>query len=194
MAKAIKTGKFYNFNKTNYADGLAKITCNDGLCAIDSNVEIMGIEIHFTGKVEITPDLPDNWIMQGNQNKLLIFTLQNAPLEKHSLFNYVGDIKINNIVIANKEGRKVQFLLTKNKPSWLFEVSHFDINTTKWEDIKDLSKKGEVKKTGYNLPDYDLPKVDKKQLKQIRRRATTTTPTYTTGGGSTSGSGGSGGY
>jgi len=191
MAKAIKTGKFYNFNKTNYADGLAKITCNDGLCAIDSNVEIMGVEIHFTGKAEITPDLPDNWIMQGNQNKLLIFTLQNVPLEKHSLFNYVGNIKINNIVIANKEGRKVQFLLTKNKPSWLFETSNFNINTTKWEDIKDLSKKGEVKKTGYNLPDYNLPKVDKKQLKKIRRTTTTATPTYTTGGGS---SGGSGGY
>ena len=31
----------------------------------------------------------------------------------------------------------------------------FDINTTKWEDIKDLSKKGEVKKTSYNLPDYN---------------------------------------
>ena len=194
MAKAIKTGKFYNFNKTNYADGLAKITCNDGLCAIDSNVEIMGIEIHFTGKVQITPDLPDNWIMQGNQNKLLIFTLQNAPLQKHSLFNYIGEINIVKSVIANKNGLKINYFIEDSKSNWLTESLNFDINTSQWKDIKDFRKKVEVKKTSYNLPDYDLPKVNKKQLKQIRRRATTTAPTYTTGGGSTSGSGGSGGY
>ena len=194
MAKALRTSKFFNLKNLKPSDGFATIVCNDGDCSIDSNVEILGIEINFSGKAEITPTLPDNWIMQGNQNKLLIFTLQNAPLQKHSLFNYIGEINIVKSVIANKNGLKINYFIEDSKSNWLTESLNFDINTSQWKDIKDFRKKGEVKKTSYNLPDYDLPKVNKKQLKQIRRRATTTAPTYTTGGGSTSGSGGSGGY
>ena len=54
--------------------------------------------------------------------------------------------------------------------------------------MKDKRKKGIVKTTSYNLPDYGLPKVDKTKIKTKRR---TSTSSYTTGGGS---SGGSGGY
>ena len=56
--------------------------------------------------------------------------------------------------------------------------------------MKINESKHKIKKTIYNLPDYNLPKVDKTKIK-TRRRTTTATPTYTTGGGS---SGGSGGY
>ena len=54
-----------------------------------------------------------------------------------------------------------------------------------WENFKDKSKKGIINKTKYNLPDYDLPKVDKTKIKTKRRTSTSTS------GGS---SGGSGGY
>jgi hypothetical protein len=53
---------------------------------------------------------------------------------------------------------------------------------------KTLKKVGKVKKTTYNLPDYDLPKVDK-QIKTKKRSQRTYRRTT-----SSSGSSGSGGY
>ena len=54
------------------SDGKATIICNDGECSVDCNVDIMGIQIHFKGKAEITPNLPKGWFMQGNKNTILI--------------------------------------------------------------------------------------------------------------------------
>ena len=194
MAKALRTSKFFNLKNLKPSDGFATIVCNDGDCSIDSNVEILGIEINFSGKAEITPTLPDNWIMQGNENKIIIFTIQGIPITKQSLFTYIGEVNINNVILSNKEAKKVSYTITDEKSNWIKEKTTFVKSKSTWESIKDTKKKGVAKKTKFNLPDYNLPKVDKKQLKQIRRRATTTAPTYTTGGGSTSGSGGSGGY
>ena len=143
---------------------------------------------------EITPELPDGWILQGSINKIIIFTLGDTSLQKTKLFKYIGKIQILSVVLANENAEQVICKVRRYIPSWAKEDTNIDVDTQNWDNKKDLQRKGKVSKTKYNLPDYNLPKVDKKQLKEIRRRTTTATPTYTTGGGSTGGSGGSGGY
>ena len=192
MAKAVRTSKFFNLKNSKPSDGFATIICNNGDCSIDSDVEILGIEINFSGKAEITPTLPDNWIMQGNENKIIIFTIQGIPITKQSLFTYIGEVNINNVILSNKEAKKVSYTITDEKSNWIKEKTTFVKSKSTWESIKDTKKKGVAKKTKFNLPDYDLPKVDKKIIKKLKQeQIQSTTPTYTTGGGS---SGGSGGY
>tara|TARA_Y100001938_G_scaffold59437_1_gene83038 strand:- start:33 stop:611 length:579 start_codon:yes stop_codon:yes gene_type:complete len=192
MGKAIRTSKFYNSKQLQYANGFATIVCNDGDCSIDSDVEILGIEINFSGKAEITPTLPDNWIMQGNNKKIIIFTIFGTPITKHQLFTYIGQVDITKVILANKQGQKIASKVTNEKSDWVKETTTFLKSQTTWDEIKDRRKKGVAKKTKFNLPDYDLPKVDKKIIKKLKQeQIQSTTPTYTTGGGS---SGGSGGY
>ena len=185
MGKAIRTGKFYNSKQLQYANGFATIVCNDGDCSIDSDVEILGIEINFSGKAEITPTLPDNWIMQGNNKKIIIFTIFGTPITKHQLFTYIGQVDITKVILANKQGQKIASKVTNEKSDWVKETTTFLKSQTTWDEIKDRRKKGVAKKTKFNLPDYDLPKVDKKIIKKLKQeQIQSTTPTYTTGGGS----------
>lgn len=193
MAKAIKTNKFYQ-KSSNPISGNTFLVCDNGECFLDSDLNIKGIEINYKGVAEITPELPDGWILQGSINKIIIFTLGDTSLQKTKLFNYIGKIQILSVVLANENAEQVICKVRRYIPSWAKEDTNIDVDTQNWDNKKDLQRKGKVSKTKYNLPDYNLPKVDKKQLKEIRRRTTTATPTYTTGGGSTGGSGGSGGY
>mgnify|MGYP003675541958 CR=1 FL=1 len=187
MAQAKKLGEVYKFNRKPV--GKATVYCNDGRCALDTDQEIMGIELTFKGNAEITPELPEGWIMQSNGNKIIMFTLQNIPIQKTELFSYAGSVEITNIIIANKDAKQVVCYIIKDTSKWYNQDSSFNIETANWNDIKNKTKKGSVKTTSYKLPDYGLPKVDKTKIKKTKRR--TSTSSYTTGGGS---SGGSGGY
>ena len=195
MAEAKKLGEVYKFNKHKKNYGKATIVCDNGECILDSDIGIMGIELNFKGKAEITPTLPDDWILQGNNNKIIIFTLQNSPIQKTSLFTYTGSVEIRSVIISDKNANKLHCTITKYKPKWNQEQLGIDIDAQNWDDKKDSIKVGKVKKTTYNLPDYDLPKVDKKEIKKLKKQKRTQTSqrTYirTT---TSSGSSGSGGY
>ena len=184
----MKLSEINEKNKVKISEGNANIICNDGSCSIDSNIGIMGIEINYTGKAEITPKLPEGWFLQGSNSKIIIFTLQQIPIEKTELFTYEGLVEIKSVIVADIEAKKVPTNIIKVKPKWENQDWSMNVEGVTWENFKDKSKKGIINKTKYNLPDYDLPKVDKTKIKTKRR---TTTSSYTTGGGS---SGGSGGY
>tara|TARA_Y100000592_G_scaffold97451_1_gene168222 strand:- start:588 stop:1121 length:534 start_codon:yes stop_codon:yes gene_type:complete len=173
-------------NKTKLADGKSSIICNDGDCFIESNVDILGIEINFTGKAKITPTLPDGWIMQGNKSKMILFTLQGLPIKNQKLFTYIGEVKINKIIVANKDAKRISCEIRNVEASWTRQNWSMDIEADTWDNFKNKAKKGKISKTKYNLPDYGLPEVDKTKIKKTKRRTTT----YT-GGGS---SGSTGGY
>ena len=148
-------------NKSKISQGKASIICNEGICAIDSDIGIMGIEINYTGKAEITPQLPEGWYLQGSNSKILIFTLQQIPIEKTELFTYKGLVEIKSVTIADYEAKRVITNITKVKPTWLNQVWSMDVEADTWDNLKDKSKTGIINKTKYNLPDYDLPKVEK---------------------------------
>ena len=59
--------------QSNRVTGEAKIYVENGACYIDTNENVMGIELGFNGKAQITPELPSNWILQGNNKKIIMF-------------------------------------------------------------------------------------------------------------------------
>ena len=176
----MKLSEINEKNKVKISEGSANIICNDGSCSIDSNIGIMGIEINYTGKAKITPQLPEGWFLQGSNSKIIIFTLQQIPIEKTELFTYEGLVEIKSVIVADIEAKKVPTNIIKVKPKWENQDWSMNVEGVTWENFKDKSKKGIINKTKYNLPDYDLPKVDKTKIKKIKRRK----PTSTSGGSS----------
>ena len=177
-AKELKDIKKPNLN--NYSDGYAKILCNEGLCSIESNVEIVGIQLEFLGNAEITPKLPESWIMQGKNNKILMFSLNNIPIQNVDLFEYIGQVKIVKHIVVDKNVKKVKTDIVKTKVDWKSSYWDWGVETTDLDEFKNKRKVGFSTKTKYNLPDYGLPKVDKTKIKKTKRRK----PTSTSGGSS----------
>ena len=186
MATIKKISEVYDFS-SKIASGTATISYENGECLISSDTDIMGIEIHFTGKVNIKPTLPEGWYLRGNSSKIIIFTMQNVPIKNQLLFQYEGTIKLNKAIVANVEAKQIKCIVKKDESQWTRQNWSLDVEADTWDNFKDITPNGKVKKTSYIIDD-DLPKVDKTKIKTKRRTATSS---YTTGGGS---SGGSGGY
>ena len=170
----------------------AIIMADNGICSLEADVGVMGIQLKFKGIAQITPELPEGWILQGNNNTIVIFTLQANTIKNQTLFTYKGSIKIVKAIVSNNKGEQLSEQIKEVNSNWGSQSFDFSIDASSWEDHKDTKKVGKVKKTTYNLPDYDLPKVDK-QIKKQQQRTERSQRTYsrTT---SSSGSSGSGGY
>tara|TARA_R100000808_G_C2099467_1_gene117074 strand:+ start:318 stop:887 length:570 start_codon:yes stop_codon:yes gene_type:complete len=189
MKKAINKKDIVRIRKPKLEEK-AIIMADNGICSLDSNAGVMGIQLHFIGEAQITPELPEGWILQGNNNIMLMFTLKNNPIGKQTLFRYKGYIKIVKAIISNDKGEQLSEIIKEVNSNWTSQKFDFSLDTTSWEDYKDTKRAGKVNITSYNLPDYNLPKLKKKK-KKTKIRANKTKPTYTSSGGS---SGGSGGY
>ena len=137
----------------------AIIIADNGIYSLEADVGVMGIQLEFKGKAEITPQLPEGWILQGNRNRIIIFTLQDTPIQNQTLFNYKGSIEIVGAIVSNDKGERLSEGLKRNYANWGSQSFDFSVDTSSWEDYKDTKRVGKVKKTIYNLPDYDLPKV-----------------------------------
>ena len=163
-------------NKHKLYDGYSKIICNDGECSIESNVDILGIEIDFVGIADITPTLPDGWIMQGNKNKMLLIGLQGLPIKNQKLFTYEGSFTIKKVIVANNEAKRIICNIEKVNPTWTEQNWFMDIEADKWDNFKSKVKKGKATTTKYNLPDYGLPEAQptkKTKIKTQTRRSST---------------------
>ena len=163
------------YNKTQLATGYSTIICNNGSCFIESNVDILGIEIDFTGTASITPTLPEGWIMQGNKSKMLLIGLQGLAIKNQELFTYEGTIKLKKVVVANKEAKRIRCNIENVNPTWTRQNWFMNIEANTWDNFKNNVKKGKATTTKYNLPDYDLPKAEptKKTKTKIKRRRST---------------------
>jgi len=140
----------------------AIIIADNGICSLEADVGVMGIQLEFKGTAQITPQLPEGWILQGNNNTIIIFTLQNNPIQNQTLFSYVGSMEIVSAIVSNDKGERLSERITRNYSNWGSQSFDFSVDTSSWEDYKDTKRVGKVKKTTYNLPDYNLPKVEKK--------------------------------
>ena len=175
MATVKKISEIYDFS-SKIASGTATISYEKGQCAISSDTNIMGIEINFKGKVNITPKLPEGWYLQGNTHKMLIFTLQNLPIKNQLLFTYEGVIHIKNVIVVNSDAKKFKCVVKKDFSQWANQNWSLDIETDTWDNFKNIIPNGKVSETKYNLPDYDLPKAEptKKRTKTTSRRRSST--------------------
>jgi len=152
----------------------AIIMVDNGICSLQADVGVMGIQLKFKGTAQITPELPEEWILQGNNNTIIIFTLGANPIQNQTLFSYVGSIEIVGAIISNDKGERLSERITRNYSNWGSQSFDFSVDTSSWEDYKDTKRVGKVKKTTYNLPDYNLPKVEKKKIKRTQASSRST--------------------
>jgi hypothetical protein len=160
----------------------AIILVDNGLCSLKADVEVMGIQIEFRGKAEITPQLPEGWILQGNAKRMIMVSLQNNPIQNQALFNYKGNIEIIEVIISNDKGERLSEVIKRNNVNWGEQEFDFSVDTSSWGNYKDTKKVGKVNRTIYHLPDYNLPKVEKQIKKQRRTKSVTTTGSRSSGG------------
>ena len=152
----------------------AFIMADNGVCSLQADIGVMGIQLQFIGEAEITPELPEGWILQGNNNTILMFTLGNNPIQNQTLFTYKGYIKIVKAIISNGKGEQLSERIKEVNSNWDSQSFDFSIDTSSWEDYKDTKRVGKVNRTTYNLPDYDLPKVEKKKIKRTQASSRST--------------------
>ena len=152
----------------------AIITIDNGLCSLQADVDVMGIQIEFNGTAEITPQLPEGWILQGNAKRMVMVTLQGNPIQNQALFNYKGNIEVIEAIISNDKGERLSERITRNYSNWGSQEFNFSRDTSNWEDYKDTKRVGKVNRTAYNLPDYNLPKVEKKKIKRTQASSRST--------------------
>ena len=140
----------------------AIILVDNGVCSLQADVDVMGIQFELNGTAEITPQLPEGWILQGNAKRMIMITLQGNPIQNQALFNYKGNIEIIESIISNNKGERLSEVIKKNNVNWGEQEFDFSIDASNWENYKDTKRVGKVNRTAYNLPDYNLPKVEKK--------------------------------
>ena len=174
MAKAKKISEVYDFS-SKIVSGTASVICQKGECSISSDTDILGIEIHFTGKVNIKPTLPEGWYLRGNSSKIIIFTMQNVPIKNQKLFEYEGTITLNKCIVANIEAKQIKCIVKKDESQWIKQNWSLDVEQVTWDNFKDITPNGKVTKTSYIIDD-DLPEAQptkKTKIKTQTRRSST---------------------
>ena len=173
MEKAINKKDRFRTRKPKLEEK-AIIMADNGVCSLQADVGVMGIQLQFVGEAEITPELPEGWILQGNNNTILMFSLGANPIQNQELFTYKGYIKIVKAIISNDKGEQLSERIKEVNSNWGSQSFDFSIDTSTWEDYKDTKRVGKVNRTRYNLPDYDLPKVEKKKIKRTQASSRST--------------------
>jgi hypothetical protein len=103
-----------------------------------------------------------------------MFTLQSLPIQNQTLFSYKGVVDITSSIISNDKGERLSDRLLINNPDWRLQGFTWRISKSNFEDLKDTKRVGKVNRTTYNLPDYDLPKVEKKKIKRTQASSRST--------------------
>ena len=167
MIKAKKIGDRYKPQVR--LEQTIRINCDGGECSLESPSDVAGIEINFKGNAIITPQLPEGWILQGSNNKIIMFSLQNIPIQNQLLFTYEGFMQVISVVACNPQGQRFHETFRKSPISWGSSNWSMDVEADTWENFKDKRRTAKVKRTSYNLPDYNLPKVEKVTKKTKKR-------------------------
>ena len=63
MAKAINKKDRIRIRKPRLEEK-AIIMADNGICSLEADVGVMGIQLKFEGKAQITPELPEGWILK----------------------------------------------------------------------------------------------------------------------------------
>ena len=89
------------------------IIAENGVCSIESTIDVCGIELEILGSANITSTLPKNWIVRSNKSKFIMFNLDLTPIQNSRLFVYQGDIKIKNATFCDKDGIVIPYKIFK---------------------------------------------------------------------------------
>lgn len=82
-----------------------KLYYGNGNCTIEGS-DIRGVEIRYTGAIEIEDKTSDSFVIAHQNNGIMIFPIWEGTLNE--LFNYTGEFKITSVIVAGLNAEKVQ--------------------------------------------------------------------------------------
>ena len=111
---------------------MAKLYYGGGKCSIEGN-EIRGVEIRYTGAIEIEDKTDNNFAIAQKGNGIMIFPIGAGFLSE--LFDYEGEFKITSVIVADNNAERVSTTIHRVMDySELLGTS--ESITTKSEDLK----------------------------------------------------------
>ena len=147
-------------NKTKKHTG--NLNISETQVSVDTNINYVGIEITFIGRMAIESVLPSYYLVQKGNNKIVILKFLNNDEIHNDLFNYFGQCLISRATIVDKDNVKHNLYINKLALElWntLYDVdvtagNDWDSLTRNWEDIDFEGRNDDVKKLTI-IKDYD---------------------------------------
>ena len=90
---------------------MVKLHYGSGDCSISGESNIQGLEIRYTGAVEITKTCGDDCLLTAQNNGILIVSLSGGALS--NLFTYTGEIEITSVLAADNNAQQVSCYIKK---------------------------------------------------------------------------------
>ena len=128
------------------------IRYGSGECSLIYKQEVAALEFRFAGKIEISPNLPNGWLIKANNNKMIIIALQKDVSLDELLFSYIGKLKIESVYLYNWELEKRRLPIALQGVDYPEEISSYvetmDIRIEKLSGTLDYNpEKKIIKKT-----------------------------------------------
>tara|TARA_Y100000310_G_scaffold28960_2_gene27538 strand:+ start:721 stop:1296 length:576 start_codon:yes stop_codon:yes gene_type:complete len=123
---------------------MARIFYGNGYCTVEGNVT--GIEIRYTGVIEITKTCGDDCLFIARNNGIIIVSFTGGIL--NDLFTYTGELKINSVIAADNNAEKISCTIKRVMDYAELLNTNAEDMTSKSEDLKAGHKhKGKPRKT-----------------------------------------------
>ena len=83
---------------------MAKLYYGNGNCSIEGS-DVRGVDITYKGAITITDNTSDSFAITHYGNRIMVFPIGEGVL--NNLFDYVGEIKIISVMVADNNAQKV---------------------------------------------------------------------------------------
>ena len=87
-----------------------ELILNNGSCKIENGQSVAGLQLEVIGDFKINEsNLPSGWDIHYSENRILIFNRNgNNSIQDCELFNYTGNLNIDEVIFANGEGKEIE--------------------------------------------------------------------------------------
>ncbi len=126
-----------------------KLYYGDGSCYIHGD-NIIGLQINYKGGISIEDKTNSSYVLNANDNMILIFPIAETTESLTNLFEYVGNISITSIIAVNRDEKEVGTII-KKLADYAEMLGVAESITLKSEELNRGNKKGHIpSKTSLN--------------------------------------------
>ena len=109
---------------------MAKLYYGNGNCSIEGS-DIKGVQITYSGAVEIDDKTSDAFVINHQKNGIMIFPIGEGTLNE--LFSYAGELKILSVIVADTDAKKLSTSIHR-------VMDYTELLTTNAEDMTTISE------------------------------------------------------
>jgi len=105
----------------------------NGECTIEGSHVVRGVEIRYSGNIEVEKTAGDNFVLAHYNNGIIIFPLGDGYLNE--LFKFRGSMKIVSLLVADNNGERIPCLIKRVMDYSELLNSTSETMTTNSEDL-----------------------------------------------------------